>query len=65
MKFQFSPNLSYQAEAIASIVDIFEGQEVCRTHFTVAPPKFFLHNATRWSQERSEWIVSVPKQDLW
>lgn len=27
MKFQFNPDLDYQAEAIASIVDIFEGQE--------------------------------------
>ena len=37
MKFQFNPDLDYQAEAIASIVGIFEGQEVCRTNFTVAP----------------------------
>lgn len=37
MKIQFNPNLDYQAEAITSIVDIFEGQEICRTNFTVAP----------------------------
>jgi type III restriction enzyme len=37
MKIQFNPGLDYQAEAIASIVDIFEGQEVCRTNFTAAP----------------------------
>jgi len=37
MMFQFNPDLGYQKEAIASIVDIFERQEVCRTNFTVAP----------------------------
>ncbi len=37
MKFQFNPDLTYQREAINAIVDIFEGQEVCRTNFTVAP----------------------------
>ena len=39
MKIQFNPGLDYQADAIASIVDIFEGQETCRTTFTVAPLK--------------------------
>lgn len=39
MKIQFNPALEYQADAIASIVGIFEGQEVCRTNFTVAPLK--------------------------
>ena len=39
MKIQFNPNLDYQAEAVASIVHIFEGQETCRTSFTVAPLK--------------------------
>jgi len=37
MKIQFDPNLDFQAEAIDSIVDIFEGQEICQTNFTVAP----------------------------
>ena len=37
MKIQFNPDLDYQAEAISSIVDIFEGQELCQTNFTVAP----------------------------
>lgn len=37
MKIQFDANLDFQSEAIASIVDIFEGQETCRTNFTVAP----------------------------
>ncbi len=37
MKIQFNPNLDLQTEATASIVDIFEGQEICQTNFTVAP----------------------------
>lgn len=39
MKIQFNPDLDFQHEAINSIVDIFEGQELCRTNFTVAPLK--------------------------
>ena len=40
MKIQFNPDLDFQKEAIASIVDIFEGQEICRTNFTVAPLRY-------------------------
>lgn len=36
MKIQFDPDLDYQREAVNSIVDIFHGQEVCQTNFTVA-----------------------------
>lgn len=39
MKIQFNPNLDFQREAIESIVDIFQGQEICQTNFTVAPLK--------------------------
>ena len=37
MKLQFNPDLDFQKEATASVVDIFKGQEVCKTNFTVAP----------------------------
>ncbi len=37
MKLQFDPNLDFQQEAISAVSDLFEGQEVCRTNFTVAP----------------------------
>ena len=37
MKLQFDPNLNFQREAIDSIVDIFQGQEICQTNFTVMP----------------------------
>jgi len=36
MKIKFSPDLDFQADAVASIVDLFEGQETCQTNFTVA-----------------------------
>ena len=39
MKFQFDPNLDFQREAINAAVDLFDGQEICRTNFTVAPLK--------------------------
>lgn len=40
MKIKFDPNLDFQHEAINAIVDIFEGQEICQTNFTVAPIEF-------------------------
>lgn len=36
MKLQFDSGLDYQKEAIASIVNIFEGQSLCQANFTVA-----------------------------
>lgn len=35
MKLQFEPNLDYQLAAIESVCDLFRGQEICRTEFTV------------------------------
>lgn len=35
MKIQFESNLEYQDLAINSIVDIFEGQEVCQSNFSI------------------------------
>lgn len=35
MKIQFDPNLEYQQEAIKSVTDIFGGQEVCSSNFSV------------------------------
>jgi type III restriction enzyme len=36
MKIQFENNLEYQDRAISSIVDIFEGQEIVQSNFSVA-----------------------------
>ena len=35
MKLHFEPNLSYQHAAIEAVCDLFRGQEICRTDFTV------------------------------
>jgi type III restriction enzyme len=35
MKLHFEPNLDYQLQAIEAVCDIFNGQETCRTEFTV------------------------------
>jgi len=35
MKLHFEPNLDYQLQAIEAVCDLFCGQEVCRTEFTV------------------------------
>lgn len=39
MKIKFESDLEFQNSAIESIVNIFEGQEVCRSNFTVLSPK--------------------------
>ena len=35
MKLHFEPDLDFQREAIEAVCDLFHGQEVCRTEFTV------------------------------
>ncbi len=39
MKLQFEHNLDYQLAAINAVCDLFAGQEVCRTEFTVTAPR--------------------------
>jgi type III restriction enzyme len=38
MKLHFEPDLDYQRQAIESVCDLFQGQELCRTEFTVSKP---------------------------
>jgi type III restriction enzyme len=40
MKIKFDSTLSYQQEAIDSIVNIFKGQDKCDSNFTVYSPEF-------------------------
>ena len=35
MKLHFEPNLDFQIQAVESVCDLFHGQEICRTEFTV------------------------------
>ena len=37
MKLHFEPDLDFQLQAIEAVCDLFRGQEVCRTEFTVTP----------------------------
>lgn len=39
MKLHFEPNLDYQHAAIEAVCDLFRGQEICRTEFTVTKPR--------------------------
>ena len=39
MKLHFESNLDYQLAAIEAVCDLFRGQEVCRTEFTVTMPR--------------------------
>ncbi|MDO9576827.1 MAG: DUF1016 N-terminal domain-containing protein [Candidatus Cloacimonadales bacterium] len=38
MKLKFDSKLAFQLEAIESITDIFEGQEICKANFSVTKP---------------------------
>jgi type III restriction enzyme len=38
MKLHFEPNLDYQLQAVEAVCDLFRGQEICRTEFTVTMP---------------------------
>ena len=53
MKLRFDPNLDFQREAINAIVDLFDGQEICRTNFTVAPLK-----------RKVGWLDGMTQSDL-
>ncbi len=35
MRLHFEPDLPYQLQAIEAVCDLFRGQEICRTEFTV------------------------------
>ena len=35
MKLHFEPNLDFQLDAVEAVCDLFRGQEICRTEFTV------------------------------
>jgi type III restriction enzyme len=40
MKIKFESSLGYQHDAVASVVDVFKGQEICSSNFTVYSPEF-------------------------
>jgi len=42
MKLHFDPKLDYQLQAIDAVCDLFHGQEICRTEFTVTKDVAYL-----------------------
>lgn len=50
MKFHFEPNLEYQHTAIESVCDLFRGQEICRTEFTVTRDPLSKQQALAFAQ---------------
>lgn len=43
MKLHFEDNLDYQLAAVESVTNLFQGQEICRTEFTVTTPTVDKH----------------------
>lgn len=41
MKLRFEPDLDFQVEAVDAVCDLFRGQEVCRTDFTIIRDSIF------------------------
>lgn len=50
MKLHFEPNLDYQHTAIESVCDLFRGQEICRTEFTVTRDALSTQQALAFAQ---------------
>ena len=50
MKLHFESNLDYQRNAIEAVCDLFRGQEVCRTEFTVVRDKASAQQAFEYAQ---------------
>ena len=46
MKLSFDPNLDYQQEAVRAVCDLFRGQEINRTEFTVIARNATVHDAS-------------------
>ena len=60
MKFHFEPNLDYQLEAIEAVCDLFNGQEICRTEFTVTrDARLSLDPSAPATQERLDFAAQA------
>jgi type III restriction enzyme len=50
MKLHFEPNLDYQLQAIEAVCDLFRGQQICRTEFTVTRDALGSQQAMEFAQ---------------
>ncbi|WP_276978483.1 DEAD/DEAH box helicase family protein [Flavobacterium filum] len=64
MKIKFDSSLSYQQDAIESIVDVFKGQETCNSNFTVYSPEFLNKNSLLANQESTNLLGYANKLQL-
>lgn len=64
MKIKFDSSLSYQQDAIESIVDVFKGQETCNSNFTVYSPDFLAKNGLFANQESTNLLGYANKLQL-
>lgn len=46
MEIKFEKSLDYQHDAINSVVDVFAGQEICKSNFTVYAPEYLAAQKT-------------------
>jgi type III restriction enzyme len=61
MKLHFEPNLDYQLQAIEAVCDLFHGQEICRTEFTVTRDS---PNNSSFTFDPSTGDISLAASDL-
>lgn len=64
MKIKFDGGLSYQQDAIESVVNVFKGQEICNSNFTVYSPEFLAKNSLFSSQESTNLLGYANKLQL-
>ena len=50
MKLHFEPNLDFQIQAIEAVCDLFRGQELCRSEFTVRPDPTESHQGSTYAE---------------
>lgn len=64
MQIQFDSSLTYQQDAIESIVKIFKGQEICNSNFTVYSPDFLAKNNLFSNQESTNLLGYANKLQI-
>ncbi|MFN3588496.1 MAG: type III restriction-modification system endonuclease [Spirosomataceae bacterium] len=64
MKIKFDSSLSYQQDAIDSVVDVFKGQEICNSNFTVYSPEYLAKNSLFANQESTNFLGYANKLQL-
>ncbi|MGA7776988.1 MAG: DEAD/DEAH box helicase family protein [Paraburkholderia sp.] len=64
MKLHFEPNLDYQLQAIEAVCDLFRGQEVCRTEFTVTMKALGGVSDDPFSETSPQLTLGIAESDL-